>query len=110
MAGGGPFTKNRLYNLLTKRVYVGKIEFGGEVYDGEHEAILDPEVWQRVQDRLHLNGRTGGRQVRNKYGAVLKGNEIDDPAPAPPAEAVTRPGRPVARRAASPHLRRLPRS
>jgi site-specific DNA recombinase len=73
LAGGGPFTKNRLYNLLTNRVYVGKIEFGGEVYDGEHEAILDPEVWQRVQDRLHFNGRTGGRQVRNKYGAVLKG-------------------------------------
>jgi len=73
LAGGGPFTKNRLYNLLTNRVYVGKIEFGGEVYDGEHEAILDPEVWQRVQDRLHFNGRTGGWQVRNKYGAVLKG-------------------------------------
>jgi len=73
LAGGGPFTKNRLYNLLTNRVYVGKIEFGGEVYDGEHEAIVDPEIWQRVQDRLHFNGRTGGRQVRNKYGAVLKG-------------------------------------
>jgi site-specific DNA recombinase len=73
LAGGGPFTKNRLYNLLTNRVYVGKVEFAGEVYEGEHDGILDPEVWQRVQDRLHFNGRTGGRQVRNKYGAVLKG-------------------------------------
>ena len=70
---GKPFIKNRLYNLLTNIVYIGKIEHGGQIYDGEHEGILDPEVWKRVQDRLRFNGRTGGRQVRNKYGAVLKG-------------------------------------
>ncbi len=73
VAGGGPFAKNRLYNLLTNMVYVGKVEYGGQVYEGEHQAIVDAEVWQRVQDRLRYNGRTGGRQVRNKYGAVLKG-------------------------------------
>jgi site-specific DNA recombinase len=73
VAGGQPFAKNRLYNLLTNRVYVGKVEYGGQVYEGEHEGIVDPEVWQRVQDRLRFNGRTGGRQVRNKYGALLKG-------------------------------------
>jgi site-specific DNA recombinase len=73
LAGGGPFTKNRLYNLLTNMVYIGKVEYGGQVYEGEHEGIVDPEVWQRVQDRLRFNGRTGGRQVRNKYGALLKG-------------------------------------
>jgi len=73
LSGGKPFIKNRLYNLLTNIVYIGKIEHGGQIYDGEHEGILDPEVWKRVQDRLRFNGRTGGRQVRNKYGAVLKG-------------------------------------
>jgi len=73
VAGGQAFTKNRLYNLLTNIVYVGKVEYGGQVYEGEHQAIVDAEVWQRVQDRLRYNGRTGGRQVRNKYGAVLKG-------------------------------------
>jgi site-specific DNA recombinase len=73
LTGGQVFMKNRLYNLLTNMVYVGKIEFGGQVYDGEHKGIVDPEIWQRVQDRLRFNGRTGGRQIRNKYGAVLKG-------------------------------------
>jgi site-specific DNA recombinase len=57
-AGGQAFLKNRLYNLLTNMVYVGKIEFGGQVYDGEHKGILDPEIWQRVQDRLRFNGNT----------------------------------------------------
>jgi site-specific DNA recombinase len=73
LSGGKPFIKNRLYNLLTNIVYTGKIEHGGQIYDGEHEGIVNPEVWQCVQDRLRFNGRTGGRQVRNKYGAVLKG-------------------------------------
>jgi len=54
-------------------VYVGKIEYEGQIYDGEHKAVVDPEVWQRVQDRLRFNAKTGGRQIRNKYGAVLKG-------------------------------------
>ncbi len=73
LAGGGPFAKNRLYNLLTNIAYIGKVEHGGQIYEGEHEGIVDPEIWQRVQDRLRHNGRTGGRQVRNKYGALLKG-------------------------------------
>ncbi|MBM3815309.1 MAG: recombinase family protein [Acidimicrobiia bacterium] len=71
--GGREFTKNRLYNLLTNMVYVGKVDFGGQVYEGEHEGIIDPAVWQSVQDRLRHNARTGGREVRNKYGALLKG-------------------------------------
>jgi len=73
VAGGQSFAKNRLYNLLTNMVYVGKVEYGGQIYEGEHDAIVDPEIWQRVQDRLRFNGKTAGRQIRNKYGAVLKG-------------------------------------
>ncbi len=72
-AGGHEFTKNRLYNLLTNMVYVGKVDYGGHVYEGEHAAIVDAAIWQRVQDRLRFNSKTGGRQIRNKYGAVLKG-------------------------------------
>jgi site-specific DNA recombinase len=72
-AGGSPFGKNRLYNLLTNMVYVGKLRYEGKVYDGEHTAIVDAKVWQAVQDRLRQNSRSGGREIRNKYGAVLKG-------------------------------------
>ena len=72
-AGGHALSKNRLYNLLTNMVYIGKVAYAGQVYEGEHDAIVDPAIWQRVQDRLRRNGKTGGRQVRNKYGAVLKG-------------------------------------
>jgi site-specific DNA recombinase len=71
--GGKPFCKNSLYRLLTNVVYTGKIAFKGAVYEGEHDGIVDPDLWQEAQKILQRNGRTGGREVRNKYGALLKG-------------------------------------
>ena len=71
--GGTPFTKNSLYRLLTNVAYIGQIRYKTETHDGEHPAIVDPEVWQQVQHLLHKNGRTGGALVRNKFGALLKG-------------------------------------
>jgi site-specific DNA recombinase len=72
-AGGKPIAKNNLYNLLTNMIYVGKVEYGGQVYEGEHERILDEQTWNRVQTALNRNGRRGGRNIGNKYAALLKG-------------------------------------
>jgi site-specific DNA recombinase len=71
--GGSPFTKNKLYNLLTNVIYTGKVGYGGQIYAGEHPRIVDDEVFNRAQETLHRNGRRGGRNVRNKYSALLKG-------------------------------------
>jgi site-specific DNA recombinase len=64
--GGKPFTKGRLYRLLTNPIYTGNVEFKGQVYDGEHEAILEAETWENVQQILHRNGRSGGIEVRKE--------------------------------------------
>jgi site-specific DNA recombinase len=71
--GGSPFTRTSLYRLLTNVAYVGKIRYKTEVHHGEHPAIVDVDVFQRVQARLQRNGRTQGAPVRNKFGALLKG-------------------------------------
>lgn len=71
--GGLAFNKSNLYQLLTNPVYAGKIRHKTNLYDGEHEAIVTPEAFSQVQARLHHNGRTGGVEVRNKHGALLKG-------------------------------------
>jgi len=73
LAGGSPFNKHGLYNLLTNVLYTGRITYKDEVHDGEHPAIVDEEVFQRAQHLLKRNGSTGGRDVRNRYGAILKG-------------------------------------
>jgi site-specific DNA recombinase len=71
--GGKPFNKNSLFNLLTNVLYLGKTTLRKEVFDGEHPAIVDAEVFQRVQALLHRNGQSGGKHVRNRFGALLKG-------------------------------------
>ncbi|HZT79148.1 MAG TPA: recombinase family protein [Gemmataceae bacterium] len=71
--GGQPFERTSLYRLLTNVAYIGKVRYKDEVHDGEHAAIVDPGIWQRVQALLERNGRTGGAPVRNKFGALLKG-------------------------------------
>jgi site-specific DNA recombinase len=71
--GGRPFDKNALYSLLTNPIYIGLVVHKGERFAGEHPAIIDETVFLQVQSTLRLNGRTGGKDVRNKYGALLRG-------------------------------------
>jgi site-specific DNA recombinase len=68
--GGLPFTKGSLYHLLTNVVYRGKVKYKKEVHDGEHEAIVDTDVWRQVQEKLR--GQTRSRE-RLSSGALLKG-------------------------------------
>ena len=70
--GDRPFDKCSVYNLLTNPIYAGKIKHKKNLYDGEHDAIVTPEVFAEVQKLLRHNGRSGGSEVRNKYGALLK--------------------------------------
>jgi len=45
-----------------------------QIYDGERGGgVVEPAVWQSVRDRLRSNARRGGREVRIKNGALLKG-------------------------------------
>jgi site-specific DNA recombinase len=68
--GGQPFNKTRLHRLLSNCVYVGKLKYKNEVHAGEHVGIVDPQIWQQVQDFLHRQGRTPERQTST---ALLKG-------------------------------------
>ena len=69
---GLPFTKSNLLGLLGNVAYTGQVNYKGTIYPGEHPAIVDREVWQRAQELLRYNGRSGGKGVRNKHGALLK--------------------------------------
>lgn len=71
--GGRLFTKNNLYALLTNVTYIGRIRYKDEVHPGAHEALVSDELFRKTQALLERNGHTGGRAVRNKYGALLRG-------------------------------------
>jgi site-specific DNA recombinase len=53
--GGQPLARGALYLMLQNRIYLGEIVHKQQSYPGQHEAIIDPELWQRVQQRLEQN-------------------------------------------------------
>lgn len=71
--GGREFDKASVHSMLTNPLYNGKIKHKSDVFDGEHEAIIEDEVFLRVQSQLDKNSRHGGTLARNKHGALLKG-------------------------------------
>jgi len=71
--GGRAYDKCSVYALLTTPIYIGKIKHKSEVYDGEHEPIIDTAVFEKVQTTLQQHGRGRGNHLINKYGALLKG-------------------------------------
>ncbi len=57
LAGGKPFSRGALYLLLQNRICRGEITHQGSAYPGQHDAIVDAELWRIVQDRLATNRR-----------------------------------------------------
>lgn len=61
--GDRPIGRGALFHLLQNRVYRGEVAHRGKVYTGEHEAIVDAELWEAVQQRLaesRTDRRLGG--------------------------------------------------
>jgi site-specific DNA recombinase len=61
-AGGQPFSRGALYALLSNPVYIGEIAHKGARYPGQHEAILDRQTWDSVQNQL----RDGAPEQRGR--------------------------------------------
>jgi site-specific DNA recombinase len=75
--GGIRFGMGPLGYLLKNRMYVGEVVYRGESYRGEHDPILDRDLFDAVQAGLAAN--TVARQVRLKgSSAILTGRIFDD--------------------------------
>jgi hypothetical protein len=75
--GGASFGRGALYHLLRNRIYRGEVLHKGIAYPGEHEAIVNEELWNAVQARLSGN-LTRRRQSRLETGVLLGGLIFDD--------------------------------
>lgn len=69
---GARFSKSSMGQILKHPIYIGCVRHDGQVLNGEHEGIVTPELFQRVQRILAHNAQTCGTRVRNKWGALLK--------------------------------------
>ena len=71
--GGAMFRKNGLHQLLTNVVYLGKVRHRRNVYDGEHEAIISLELFDRVRHRLRQQRRRVPGQPASSSAPLLGG-------------------------------------
>jgi site-specific DNA recombinase len=55
---GARITAWQAKRILTNPIYVGKLRFKCETYQGTHEPIINPQDWQRVQKLLAKSPRT----------------------------------------------------
>ena len=75
--GGIPFTRGPLAYLLRNRFYLGEVVYRGKVSQGEHAAILEPELFAAVQERL-TEQHHGFIRARAGSQALLLGRLFDD--------------------------------
>jgi DNA invertase Pin-like site-specific DNA recombinase len=70
---GRPIDKGYLYKSLSNRTYLGLAIHKGIAYPGEHAAIIDQDLWDKVHAILAENGRTRSARTRAQTPALLKG-------------------------------------
>ncbi|MEL6485593.1 MAG: recombinase family protein [Pseudomonadota bacterium] len=76
--GGLPFSRGALFHLLRNQIYLGKITHKDDVYEGEHEAIVDAELFNRVQRHLDKNARRHRAKAKQRnVKAPLTGKLFD---------------------------------
>ncbi|MFL6759030.1 recombinase family protein [Sphingomonas sp.] len=71
--GGVFFTRGSLAQLLQNPLFVGKVSHRDELFDGEHDAIIDDGVWDQVQLLLATNRRERLHGKRTRTPSLLTG-------------------------------------
>ena len=71
--GGTPFRPGGLRHILGNRIYLGVVSHKGQIHPGEHDAIIEPALWAKVQARLS----GASKRPRTGYVNALAGLILD---------------------------------
>jgi site-specific DNA recombinase len=77
LSGGKSFSRGALYLMLQNRIYRGEIVHRDSAYPGQHDAIVDADLWQAVQDRLTASRRERSLAVGAEAPSLLSGLIFD---------------------------------
>lgn len=75
--GGATYSRGALHQILINPVYIGKTKHKDEVYDGQHEAIIDQVLWSSVQDTLKNQAAFQRGKAKKKSHSILQGKLFD---------------------------------
>lgn len=81
--GGAAFSYGHIHYILTNPVYAGRIRHHAKVYPGQHDPLIEPEVWDGIQEQLRSDSakdRTFTKRNRSgprKSVSLLAGKIFD---------------------------------
>jgi site-specific DNA recombinase len=68
-----PIDKGYLYRLLHNRIYIGEAVHKGTSYPGEHEPIIERDLWDRVHELINASPQARTKRPLGRAPALLKG-------------------------------------
>src|SRR6202048_2397846 len=75
--GGKPFSRGHIYRLLSNPIYIGEIAHKGQLYPGQHPALIDAYTWAAARDQLAANARDHRRKAHTTEPSLLAGVLVD---------------------------------
>lgn len=77
--GGKNFERGQIHHILSNPIYAGRIRHKNVTYQGQHAAIIDPDVWDRVQILLKQKAPfVRGQQAQANQSSLLIGKLFDE--------------------------------
>ncbi|MEM6891674.1 MAG: recombinase family protein, partial [Pseudomonadota bacterium] len=77
VSGGIRFDRGHIHHILSNPIYAGRIRHKGQVFDGQHSAIIAPDVWDQVQQMLQ-DGAAKSRGTKRKAQRSLLAGKLFD--------------------------------
>ncbi len=78
ISGGNHFDRGHLQHILSNPVYAGRIRHKQQVYEGQHPAIIVPEIWDTVQDMLQGRASIARGSRKKATTSLLAGKLFDE--------------------------------
>jgi site-specific DNA recombinase len=75
--GGKPFLRGHIYGLLSNPIYTGQIAHKGELYPGQHPALIDNETWTVVRNQLAASTSDHRHRAKAAEPSLLAGLLVD---------------------------------
>jgi site-specific DNA recombinase len=77
ISGGVVYSRGALYDILQSRFYRGEITHKGASYPGQHPAIIDKDLWDKVQTQFQNNLQAPRKRPRAAGKSLLTGLVYD---------------------------------
>ena len=78
ISGGKHFDRGHIQHILSNPVYAGRIRHKRNVYEGQHPAIIDPDVWEEVQQMLQSGAAVARGAKQKATRSPLAGKLFDE--------------------------------